>query len=229
MNTFLKFAAVALVGTVAMAAPSSATTINGTCGFDSGTTERGSELTSTPASFTCTQFDSNLGPLTSMTLTITGQITGPLVLTNVASQAQTFEFDVTFRHRVGALPGFSFTPAPGNTFLSSFSTGSINLAASGGSIGYNLLLNGTTGPMVNNSNFAPYQAPGGGNFAIDFYTNTLTSFSGGGGNINVDQTTNAFTTATVSYTYGVTTPEPASMALLGAGMLALGFARRRRG
>jgi hypothetical protein len=225
LNTFLKLAAVALVGTVAMAAPSSATTINGTCGFDTGLTERGTQAV--PVSFTCTQFDSNLGPLTSMTLSITGQITGPLLLTNNAGQPQAFEFEVDYRFRVGALPGFSFNAAPSNTFIASFATGLINLPTAG-TAPYNLNIAGGTGVMVNNSNFAPYQAPGGGNFTINYFTNTLTSFSGGGGNIAVDQTTEAFTTATVTYTYGVTTPEPASMALLGAGMLALGIARRRR-
>jgi hypothetical protein len=57
---------------------------------------------------------------------------------------------------------------------------------------------------------------------------TGTSSATGAGNIATLFNTDAGAEVTVTYDYGVSTPEPASMAILGAGMLALGIARRRR-
>jgi hypothetical protein len=66
---------------------------------------------------------------------------------------------------------------------------------------------------------------GAGNFTLGGNTKAASSFSGGGGNINVLQNTSAEVEAEVDYTYTVPsgTPEPATMALVGGGLLGLGF------
>ncbi len=222
MNTFLKLAAVALVGTVAMAAPSSATVVNGVCGNVSGLTELGG---STPGTFSCTAFDANLGPLTSMVLTITGSIETTISLTNTNLDTQGGSATTISQFNVGALTGFTVTNP---IFTLNASTGPVSLAAGASTVVGPVLASGNSGPLIP-FDFSSYAIPGGGSFNINVGTQTglLNNFAGG--NSIAGQVTTATASATVVYTYGVTTPEPASMALLGAGMLALGFARRRRG
>jgi hypothetical protein len=74
---------------------------------------------------------------------------------------------------------------------------------------------------------------GAGAFTLGGQTKSLTTFSGGGGNINPVQSTTAEFEAEIDYTYTVPsgTPEPVTMALVGGGLLGLGFLgklRRRR-
>jgi len=71
---------------------------------------------------------------------------------------------------------------------------------------------------------------GVGNFTIGGHTKASSTFGGGGGNINVTQSTGAEVEAEIDYTYTVPsgTPEPATMALVGGGLLGLGFLGRFR-
>jgi len=217
---FKALSAAAIFGSLAFANPASATVINGTCTSASGPTDL---LAATTGAFNCTKFDSNLGALNSMVLTITGQITGTISITNTGPNTENFQATTTSMFTALALAGFG-TPS----FSASLGTGAVS-QVSGSSVVYGPLAgNGTTGPMFNNSVLAPYEAAGGGFFDINVGTLTGLALLGGGGNLLAGQSTQANVTATVSYDYGVQTPEPATMAVLGAGMLGLGLARRRR-
>jgi len=182
------------------------------------------------AAISCAQFDSSLGTLLSMTLELQAQITGTISLTNNAANAQNVSGTTSSLFTVGPLTSFSFA----NPFATpSFTTGIQNIAGGGGIFVSGALDSGvlSTAETIF-AGFNPYQAPGGGLFGITADTLSGLTILGAGGNIVSAQTTQGTFTAQVSYLFDdntVTTPEPASMALLGAGMLALGFARRRRG
>jgi len=74
-----------------------------------------------------------------------------------------------------------------------------------------------------------FQAAGGGIFDVLFTTLTGTLLSNTGGNTSAGQVTTATSTVSISYTYDtIPIPEPASIALLGAGLLSVGAIRRKR-
>jgi len=193
------------------------------CSVFSGPTE----LVASPIS--CAQFDSSLGTLISMTLELQAQITGTISLTNNAANPQNVSGTTTSSFSIVPLSGFSFA----NPFANpSFSTGVQNIAGGGGVYASGALNSGVQSASETIlAGFAPYQAPGGGLFGITADTLSGITILGGGGQVDSAQTTQGTFSAIVSYVYDdnvVTTPEPATMALLGAGMLALGVARRRR-
>ena len=88
---------------------------------------------------------------------------------------------------------------------------------------------GVLGVVKNGTSIVNYSINGAGTFTISGATLNLITFSGAGGNITATQGSSASFQAAVEYTYTVpsTTPEPATMALVGGGLVACGFLRRR--
>ena len=88
---------------------------------------------------------------------------------------------------------------------------------------------GVLGVVKNGTSIVNYSTLGAGTFTISGATLNLITFSGAGGNIAATQSSTASFQAAVEYTYNVpsTTPEPATMALVGGGLVACGFLRRR--
>ena len=166
-------------------------------------------------------FNPTLGILTGVQLSLTGSGTFNGTVMNHGTSAESFTLNegtaLTIASAIAGLSGLTASFASSQTFT--------NLA-SGATADFGPFSPMST-TMVSPNNLSAFQS---GPLSFSASTLTSTSTAGGGGNVTTAFNTFASGVVGVTYTYDApaNVPEPASMAVLGAGLLGLGRIYRRK-
>ena len=183
------------------------------------------ETTEINQSLSLNQFDSSLGTLTGVDITLFGQGVSAATVQNTAAQAQTFKFESTLDLL------FSGPALSSVVSIPLFATGFVNIASQATLDLGSVNLSDQATVSIAAADFAAFVGAGTiGLGCQSFVSNTQT---GGGGNIVVTQNTQAGCGAQVTYTFAdapppSSVPEPGTLAMAGLGLLGLGAMRRRK-